>query len=264
MIFHFDERPESRQQTSESVTLEYVCYGTDDDQYVSSYALAATPAIYSTVFGTFYRQDIQIRPQSADLFYITVPYGPKKRENGSWTFDFDTTGGTVTIKNSKETVSSYGAGGNPFIPDFKQLIGVNGDDVEGCEIIIPALRINVRFRHPYGVVTIAHAKALARLTGKVNSTPFLGFDAGEVLFIGASGSDGSEAEAEISYSFACSENASGLSIGDIAGVAKKGHHYLWVSYKDDTDNGFPVKVPEFAYVEKVYGETNLALALGFG
>lgn len=264
MSFHFDERPESRQQTSESVTLEFVAYGESDDQFVSSYALAATPAIYSTVYGTFYRQDIQIRPQSADLYYITVPYGPKKRENGSWTFSFDTTGGTVLVKTSKETVASYGAAGNPFIPDHKQAIGVNGDNVEGCEIIIPALRIDVTFRHPYGVVTINHAKTLARLTGKTNSASFLGFDAGEVLFLGARGQDGSEAEAEVTYGFAMSENATGLNIGDISGIAKKGHQYLWTWYSDEEDSGNPVRRPKFAYVERVYAEANLAQVLGFG
>ncbi|MDG4904803.1 hypothetical protein P9279_30575, partial [Mesorhizobium sp. WSM4962] len=85
-------------------------------------------------------------------------------------------------------------------------------------------------------------------TGTVNSTPMLQNAPGEVLFLGARGSDGTDAEASVSYGFAISSNASGLSFGDITGIVKTGHEVAWIKYKDDTQDGKPTRVPWYAYV----------------
>lgn len=263
--FSFEERPDSRQSSGKepSILLKYNAHGTQDEQYVHSYALAATPSIYSTIYGTLYRQDIQVNPAGFNLWLVDVPYGKNKHATGQFRLTFDTTGGTVHITASKETIKSYSTG-NPFIPSHKQAIGVNGDNVEGTEIVIPALKLTAHFRHPQSVITLARIKALANITGTVNKDTFLTFEPGEVLFLGCSGSEGTDAETEVAYQFACSANAEGLSIGDVANVAKKGWEHLWISFKDDEDDGFPTKRPEFVYVERVYEETDLATALGFG
>lgn len=263
--FSFEERPISRASSGRepSITLNYVATGTQDEQYVHSYALAATPSIYSTIYGTLYRQDIQVEPGGFNVFYVTVPYGKHKHATGQFRLTFDTTGGTVHIKTSKETIKSYSTG-SMFVPSHKQAIGVNGDNVEGTEIVIPALKLTAHFRHPQAVITLARIKALANITGTINSRPFLTFEPGEVLFLGCSGSEGTDGETEVAYQFACSANADNLTIGEIANIAKRGWDYLWISFKDDDDAGFPTKRPEFVYIERVYEEVDLAMALGFG
>ena len=148
-------------------------------------------------------------------------------------------------------------------------IGVDDKgQVKGADIIIPALKLNVTYRHPLGVVSIPYAKFLAGITGTVNSDDFLTFAPGEVLFLGARGADGSLAEASVTYQFAMSKNITGQSIGDITDVAKKGWEVVWISYKDDTDTvgstAKPVRVPQYAYVERVYDTTAMAISLGFG
>jgi hypothetical protein len=262
MSFSFSERPDSRSTTSNppTYTSRWGAYGTQDAAFVKAYAIGATPAMVSTIQGTLYRQDIIVDPGGFEIFYVQVAYGVEKRELGSWRFNFDTTGGTLHIKSSKSTVNSYGT--SP--PDHKQLIGYNGDEVEGCEIVIPALKINVFYSHPLGIVTISKAKQLAQYTGTVNSASFLGFAAGEVLFLGATGSDGTDVEAEVQYQFACSQNATGLTIGDISGIAKQGHDYLWIRFKDAVSGLYAVKQPQFVYIERVYDRTDLATVLGFG
>lgn len=265
MSFSFSERPDSRATTSNppTYTSRWGAYGTQDAAFVKAYAIGATPAFVSTIQGTLYRQDIKIDPGGFEIFYIEVTYGVEKRELGQWTFSFDTTGGTLHIKASRSTVNSYGT--SP--PSHKQLIGVHGDEVDGCDIVIPALKLNVAFSHPLGIITIAKAKQLAQYTGVVNSAAFLGFSAGEVLFLGASGSDGTDAEAEVTYQFACSQNATGLTIGTISSIAKEGHDYLWIRYKDAVDSSFglyAVKEPQFVYIERVYDRADLATVLGFG
>lgn len=265
--FKFTERPNSRKTTDTPPTFEFIYRasgtGNNDNVYVHLFALSATPAVVALANGAIvYRQDIQIQSEGWDVWTVTVPYAEKgdKPPTGQWTFNFDTTGGSFHIKASKETVASYGT--TP--PDYKQLIGVNGDDVEGADIVIPALKINVTYSHPLGVVTIAYAKALARLTGKANSTTFLTFDPGEVLYLGSTGSDGSEAAAEVGYQFACSENLQNQIVGAITVIEKDGWDLAWIKWKDDVDGDLPVKVPEFVYVERVYERVNLVAALGFG
>lgn len=262
--FMWEERPTSRATTHEPPTFTYIfrASGTQDVVFIHAYAMASTPLMVTLANNAIiYRQDIRIDPDGFNVWTVTVPYGEKneKPPTGQWSFSFDTTGGSFHIKASKETVARYGTA-----PDAKQLIGVNGDDVEGADIVIPALKITVNFSHPNGTVTIAFAKTIARLTGKTNSGGFLTFDAGEVLFLGATGSDGSEAEAEVSYQFACSENLQGQIVGAIEGINKKGWDVAWIRWKDTVDGGNNVKQPEGVYIERVYDSVDLAAALGFG
>jgi hypothetical protein len=104
---------------------------------------------------------------------------------------------------------------------------------------------------------------LYALTGKVNSTGFwitirgdrYQFAAGECLFLGASADESTASDfVDITYRFAASPNRTGITVGDITGISKKGWEYLWVRYADAEDATAKaiVKKPVAAYVEKVY------------
>jgi hypothetical protein len=260
------ERPGRRQVTTKppSETREYVIRGVFDSAYAQALALAGTPVILSNAGGILYREDVKLAEAGFQVWNATIPYGPKKNESGQWTWDFDTTGGTVHVKASKQTVARYVPAGGTAV-DHKQLIGVHGDDVDGADVVIPALKINVRFRHPLAVVTIPFAKQLARWTGKVNSDTFLTFSPGEVLFMGGRGSDGSDAEAEVAYSFACSENLQNQVIGAITVVEKQGWDHIWLEWEDVEDaNNKPTKKPKQVNVERVYDRIPMAASFGFG
>jgi hypothetical protein len=56
---------------------------------------------------------------------------------------------------------------------------------------------------------------------------------------------------------------SGLAVGPITGITKRGWDYLWVRYADAEDQNVLVKQPIAAYVERVYLDGNFAL-LGIG
>lgn len=265
MPFSFEERPDSRQSRfgndSPSLMVRYLASGETDDGFVGRFALGATPLFITTIVGVLYRQEIQIDPDGYARYIVTVPYGFKKKDNGSYSFTFDTTGATVKIKASKEHIQSYPTNGNPH----KCSIGVNKDgEVEGCDIIIPALKLNVQFRHPEGVVDIPFAKKLAGATGQTNGLPFLTFAAGELLYLGSSGSDGSEADAEVAYQFAASVNATGISFAGISNIVKGGHHYAWVEFKDAVDSGTSAVQPKAVHVERVYDAIDFASVFGWG
>ena len=265
MSISLAETPRSRtfDEGSKTYTLEYVSTGEFDDTVVQTYVRSATPLIASTVVGTLYRQPMRVSPMGANVYSVTVPYGEKNKVTGEYNFSFDTTGGTVTVKAAKEHVNSYPADPGVANP-HKGSIGVTKDgDVEGAQIVIPALKLTYGFRHAEGVVDAAWARTLARATGKTNSDTFQGFEPHELLFIGATGSDGSAAEAEVGYQFVASENASGLTIGEIVNIAKKGHENLWIEFKDAVADGQAATQPFRVHIERVYDPINFASTFGW-
>ncbi len=260
MAIRFDERPDSRALSANppKIDLKYNLSGISDDVTAYSFALSATPSAWLVGGQTLWRSDLQLDPRGFELWTVSVPYIPENRQVGQWDFDFDTSGGTVHITQSKSTTAFP-----PGAPDHKGAIDVEGDTVKGGEIVIPALRMSYSFRWASGAVNEAMARNLARATGKTNSVAWHGFAAGELLFLGATGRNGSSCETTLTYHMAASENVTGLTIGAIAGVAKKGHEMVWISYKPAVDAGEKVRQPQFCYVEKVYGEMNFAATLGF-
>lgn len=264
--FRFKESRESRASTVSppSETRVYTAAGDNSVANVRVYATANTSASLAHEQGTIYRQDIEISPIGYELFKVTVPYGPRTKTQDEWTLDFDTSGGTVHITNSKETVERYTAPGKAAAPDMKGAIGVRGDEIDGTDIVIPALKLTVTYKHPQAIITIPQIKNLARWTGKTNSKTFLTFEEGEVLFLGASGREGTDTETDVKYTFAASENLIQQTIGDVLNVDKKGWEHAWIRYEDAEDNGLPVKKPMWVYVERVYEAIDLATALGFG
>jgi hypothetical protein len=220
---------------------------------------ATIPAIYAGLVFQNYR----IAHQGSGLWEVSVRYGKlEPKEPGESSFSFDTGGGTTHITQSLATVNSYApAGETP--PDFKGAIGVNNDSVEGTDITIPVYNFKETHYIPVALVTPAYKAILFYLTGKVNAAPFKGFAPGEVLFQGASGSQRGQEDWEITFSFAASPNAVGLTMGDITGIDKKGWEYLWVRYQDAEDEDVLVKQPAAVYVEQVYPYGDFSL-LGIG
>ncbi len=103
-------------------------------------------------------------------------------------------------------------------PDFQGAIGFSTDSVEGTDITIPVYNFKETHYIPALLVTPAYKATLFALTGKVNPFPFKGFAPGEVLFLGASGSQRGTEDWEIAFKFAASPNATDLKVGDITGI----------------------------------------------
>lgn len=184
-------------------------------------------------------------------------------EVGESSFSFDTSGGTQHVTQSLATVHRYAASGTA--PDFGGAVGVTHDNVEGVDITIPVYSFAETHYLAASFVTQAYKGTLFNLTGKVNSGSFKGLAAGECLFLGASGSKRGADDWEITYRFAGSPNRTGLVVGPISGIAKKGWEYMWVRYADSEDVAAKaiVKKPIAVYIERVYDEGNFA-ALGIG
>lgn len=269
MSFRWIEKPRFIDGTGGTDDLtrvyHYQAIGTIHESYARAYAVTATAAVISTTNGTLYRGDIRTTQTAYDKFDVDVSYSSRKQVVGEWDWEFDTTGGTVTLFNSIETVGSYAATGTA--PDCKGAINVERDTVKGTEIVIPTMRFSINFKHPLGIITTSYAKFLHDLTGTVNSTQFDQWEAGEVLFLGARGRRGQDSETTVNYSFAMSPNKTNLTIGAVTGVAKLGWHVASIRYKPNVvaggANNYGIREPEFVYVHRVYDTADLWNALGF-
>lgn len=271
------EKNESRGATvgpdSPSVDLHYAVMGTEDDAAVRAVVEATIPAMYAGLVFQNYRidhkgggiWDVSVRygrddTQADEADPSSQPAQPNDPLGPSYTFE--TSGGTQHITQSIQTVAKHAKPGM-IPPDFKGAIGVNNDSVEGTDITVPVFRFSETYSIPAALVTHEYKLTIFELTGKVNDAAFKGFEAGEVLFLGASGSRRGAEKWEITFSFAASRNAVGLQVGAIQNINKEGWEYLWVRYGDVEDQKVLVKQPESVYIERVYESGNFA-DLGIG
>ncbi len=181
------------------------------------------------------------------------PDDPEEDEETT-SFAFDTGGGTMHRNQSIKTVSKV----PNDAPDFNGAIEVDNEgNVNGVDVTMPVLNFTETHTMNGSRVSTSYKKSVAALTGTVNSSSFRGFSAGEVLFLGASGTKRSKkpnAPWEITFRFAVSPNQSSLQVGKLKISNKKGWDYLWVRYADKVAENKKnvIKEPVAAYVEQVY------------
>ena len=186
-------------------------------------------------------------------------------EEDATVFAFDTGGGTKHLNQSLKTDGRY----PNDAPDFAGAIEVDNEgNVNGVDVTMPVLNFTETHTLAGSRVSTSYKKAIASLTGTVNKSGFRGFSAGEVLFLGASGTKRTKkasAPWEITYRFAVSPNQAGFKVGDINVARKYGWDYLWVRYADKVADGGKnvVKKPVGVYVEMVYPEGDFG-NLGIG
>lgn len=273
IVEKFDSKGATVGPDSPSVDLQFAVMGTEIDIEVRALVEGTIPAIYRGMVFKNYRID----HKGGGIWDVSVRYGENDTQADEAdpggapaqpndplgpSYTFETSGGTQHITQSLETISKHGKPGtNP--PDFKGAIGVSADAVEGTDITVPIFRFSETYAIPVLLITHAYKLRVFDLTGKVNNVAFKGFAAGEVLFLGASGSQRGVEKWEITYQFAASKNAVNLKVGDIQNINKKGWEYLWVRYGDVEDQKVLIKQPESVYIERVYDSANFAL-LGIG
>lgn len=248
-------------------SIPFTVVGTYDEGTALNVAIATSPVYRSGLW----RQNITLTLEGHNFWRGVVHYGAFQRAVGQWHLSFDTTGGTLHITISgpspaRYMVNKYGTNA-PYTEKGPAPIGAHGDQIDGCDIVVPALKLTWTFRHPKAFMTLSQIKRLAQVTGMTNKEPWMTFAANELLFLGCTGREGSDTEAEVTYNFVASQNATGLSVGTIGNIAKKGHDYIDIHYKDSTEvvgaETKPIKDVEYVLVHRVYDEINFHTEFGF-
>lgn len=266
----------SRESSSADETvLTFIVDEINDDTQALGYLFTRA----SPKYGNLYRDSAAIK--RTQLGYQTwkfdVPYKaaqPNESEDGSENdpttpfgiIDFDTTGG---IQHITQCIEQADYGGDAAAPNIRlsRVIGLTKDGVEGVDIIVPQMEFTATKTYEPDEIDSDFILSLMNLTGKVNSAPFqlrrLTFLAGELLFLGCTGSSSGRKDWQLVYKFRASQNKRNIKISENITVASKlGHDYLWVMYKiDEKDDRF-TQVPDVAFVSKVYETDDYGPVLG--
>jgi len=297
MALTWIEDGDSRQATivrkgkkaTSSYAKSYKVFGTKDDTVVHA---EVSNAIASTL--TYWQypglptmqlmaEQYSVSYLGDDAWQVTIQYEKNGVDDGTTPLkrsrSFDTTGGTqhitqaaqgdvISVSGNTVTTANPERRFPPSAPMMNGAIGVDANGVNGVDIVSPQLQWQEQYDVPNVYVTSSYIKGLAATTGTVNNGAFRGFAAGEVLFLGCSGTqewDDNKGRGpwSLTYRFAASPNVTNKTIGNISGVDKKGHEYLWVRYEDTVSNNSLIKQPSAVYVDKVYLDGDFSL-LGIG
>jgi hypothetical protein len=262
------EKIDSREWSGGSVTFHYRLTGTSDDVTAKTLLLNSTPSTYQ---GLVREPDPTLEPEWVDTtrsdgaWNCTIRFSPKEQQQseiGTVTISGDTKGGTQHITQSLQTIARYPSG---TAENFQGAIGVSksGPDatVEGVDVVVPVFNFTVT--KVWAENNLPSLGTIYSLTGKVNSGPFsitdtetgltISVDTGECLFNGASfGGQRGDGGVEFTYAFSASANRTGITVGGIGGISKKGWEYMWVRYADAEGDSAIIKKPIDVHVEKVY------------
>jgi hypothetical protein len=273
--------------------LVFIVDGTDDELLACQQVendLTPTVSLVSAFFGTLTLccQSYKITHRGNGVWDGSAHYGRRKpRQTGDVVLTFDGTGGTQHIQFSKETIESYeGDTDTSAIPDYQNAIGVNDQSVAGVDITVPVYKVTLEYYPATALVTSGFITGLLGLAGCTNDadwtfqpTNFAGpvvFEKNTALFLGATGQPRSLDDWQLLMHFIIGQNAEGsgddddedpgnlISVGDITGIAKKAHDYLWIQFANAENANNLIKVPKYAFVERVYDEGNFASTIGFG
>lgn len=264
-----------------TIQREYRVFGAADDSEVHAEANNRFTAerFYQIGDLTLMVESYSVSHVAEQVWDVTVTYTKTGGDDDNplrRTRSFDTGGATahMTQAISSPTFPTGEQRFPPSAPDQKGAIGVDGQRVVGVDVVTPALTWTEAYDVPGAYVTPAYIKMLSELTGSVNNATFRTFRAGEVLFVGCSGSQEWDSEKgdgpwSLSYKFTASGNCGGgqtypaLTVGDITDVQKDGHDFLWVSYEAAVSSSSLLRVPKYVYVNKVYRRADFS-RLGIG
>lgn len=254
---------------SAGAVVPYIAKGeSGDDEFDVSAALAsAVPATY----GGYLLQEITQSQLGTELLWeAEARYGteqqqqPTPKETGDSQYNFEIGTETAHITHSLETIQREGNPNDVWAPDLDGTIGETDDGVDGCDILTPTYHFSETHYVPQASINGSYKAALFNATGKTNNGSFKGFSAGEVLFLGATGSARGQDDWEITFRFAAQKNRTGLSVAGMT-VDKKGWEYLWVRFREEEDPTAKLmtRKGKAVYVERVYEEADFS-TLGIG
>jgi hypothetical protein len=228
---------------------------TDLDARTALLNSVSTGGNYNTVNGMIIDlANTEVEEIGENLYYGSVKYKALQQLPSSFHISFDISGQNSHITQSIASVNKYPSTAR----DFKGAMGVDADgNIQGTDILIPFMTFQINYTFNNSVITDAYIQTLTTIVGSVNSDVFHNFQAGTLLLTKVSGQQRDDLSWDLSFGFSASANKTGLTVGDITGIAKKGWEYMWVYYMDKTDTTsdgvtYVRKIPVSVHIEQVY------------
>lgn len=252
-----------------SATSKWIVRGAGDEYEAQSHLEQVCPVALALGLNFLIRQKIRVQHQGAGLYLASVDYGPeddpkseKAPEPLDHKFAFDTTGGKhkLSLAEGGDLFRQWAYSPSLAPPDLKGAMNYDGKKVHGVDITVPNLEFTITVFYSPAVINITFVQEMGRKTGRVNSDPWLGFQPGELLFLGAAGDvpipslRGQKIKPiPIQLKFAASENRADIVVGsNPALITKEGWDYIWVRYERMENGGLDFPVPVHVYVDRVY------------
>jgi hypothetical protein len=216
---------------------------------------------------------IDPRETVENCYEVDVTYGlwrPKQPEvagESSFNFEIATQPVRIVVPLSAQTV--YTRSGESAPADSSTwLIGQQGDGSapEGAEVSEPIANFSETHWIAANSITQAYQRTVLKVIGRINQSPFRGWQAEEVLCTGVSGSQRGADDWEVSFRFGVREHQTGLTVAGIEDVDKKGWQYLWPRYELAKDSTEPILSNKVKYivVADVFRTANFTqLGIGF-
>ena len=183
-------------------------------------------------------------------------------------YSFDTGGFTAKRLFAREHLGDFKGsedGAGIFPPNHRGAIGVTQDGhVEGVEIPYPIYNWSEALTVPAASVTTSYKLALFNLTGRMNHAAWKGFSKGEVLFLGAQGTQQNGGAVKINFKFSSLPNETNIPVSPTLSIPfKYGWDYLWAEFENDVSDHHLITRPAWAHTERVFLFGDMTL-LGIG
>lgn len=130
-----------------------------------------------------------------------------------------------------------------------QLIGDQGDGKPpaGVDLLVPEISFSEKRYLRWSYWTESVRNDFLRMIGKVSSTPFRSFDAGEVLCAGISGAGRGRDDVELQFSYRVRQNTT-ISVSGFSSFDKLGWQYLWPRHYLKTQGTEKIVTQEIQYL----------------
>lgn len=224
-------------------------FGSTDIEDISAEILSVAPADW-LLLG---RDDdnITISEMGHAAWMCSVPYNKASYDAGLPPASFSFRIGGRSQKIYEAPVISTTAASGMTAKNFRG--GINVDQkgkVDGTDI--PARGFTFEMEHwiTTGALTNSYLSTLVSTCTRYNNASFRGFAAGEVLYLGCTGTQDAGGKYRLYHQFEASPNITSGSVanGQITGVNKKGWEYLWVSWAPTVESNQSTLKPIAAYV----------------
>lgn len=208
---------------------EWLFWGSFDRDVILGVVAGMLPAIDTCAGVARYFVDYQCKEKGGGAWSVMANYRSKPAYKE---YSITPSGGTVKRLQAYQTVRGYSCRGlvphedpaawqiSGAIPDFKRAIGVNGNNIDGCDVPTTSHDFSLSYRFTLASLAATYLKTLYQMQGKANDAAFtitwngqsITFAAGDLLLKTAPTKQTSDGGVDVTFNFSASKGLAGGTI----------------------------------------------------